>query len=112
MNYSIFIVKILKKPEQSFFNSEKNSIAVTEVLGKFYQIPDKENTICKLSIWGQLSYDIFQYYHKNDYLIVEGYLHKRHSVFEELNISTDIEISVFKIYPFALNNKQLDILKK
>jgi len=112
MNYSIFIIKIIKEPQQSFFNNDKNSIAVTEVLGKFYQIPNKENAICKLSIWGELSYDIFQYYHINDYLVVEGYLYRRPSVFEELNISTEIEISVFKIYPFALNNRQLDTVEK
>ena len=101
MNYTSFMVKVIGKPEQSFFD---NDISVTEMIAKFYQFRDNSYNICKLSIWGSLSYDVMQYYEINDYLIVEGYISRRDESFEEYNITTEIEISVFKIYPFALNN--------
>ena len=95
------MIKIIEKPEQSFFD---NDISVTEMIAKFYQFRDNSYNICKLSIWGNLSYDVMQYYQINDYLIVEGYISRRDESFEEYNITTEIEISVFKIYPFALNS--------
>ncbi len=101
MNYTSFMVKVIGKPEQSFFD---NDISVTEMIAKFYQFRDNSYNICKLSIWGNLSYDVMQYYQINDYLIVEGYISRRDESFEEYNITTEIEISVFKIYPFALNS--------
>ena len=101
MNYTSFMIKIIGKPEQSFF---ENDISVTEMIAKFYQFRDNSYNICKISIWGNLSYDVMQYYQINDYLIVEGYISRRNSSFEKYNITTEIEISVFKIYPFALNN--------
>ena len=106
MNYTNFIVKILSKPEKSSF---ENDISVTELIGKFFQFKTNNQTICKLSIWGNLAYDSLQYYNVNDYLIVEGYLSFRKSILEESNVTTDIEISVFKIYPFSLN--RLDLAK-
>jgi len=69
MNYTSFMVKVIGKPEQSFFD---NDISVTEMIAKFYQFRDNSYNICKLSIWGNLSYDVMQYYQINDYLIVEG----------------------------------------
>jgi len=101
MNYTSFMIKIIEKPEQSFFD---NDISVTEMIAKFYQFRDNSYNICKISIWGNLSYDVMQYYQINDYLIVEGYISRRNSSFEKYNITTEVEISVFKIYPFALNN--------
>jgi len=101
MNYTSFIIKIIGKPEQSFFD---NDISVTEIIARFYQFQDNSYNVCKLSVWGSLSHDVMQYYKLNDYLIVEGYISRRNSNFEIPNITTEIEISVFKIYPFALNN--------
>ena len=100
MNYTNFMVKIIGEPQQSFFD---NDISVTEILARFYQFRENSYNICKLVIWGSLSHDVIQYYQLNDYLIVEGYISRRTSDFEDYNLKTDIEISVFKIYPFALN---------
>ena len=100
MNYTSFMVKIIGEPQQSFFD---NDISVTEILARFYQFRENSYNICKLVIWGRLSQDVMQYYQLNDYLIVEGYISRRTSDFEDYNLKTDIEISVFKIYPFALN---------
>ena len=100
MNYTSFMVKVIGEPQQSFFD---NDISVTEILARFYQFRENSYNLCKLVIWGTLSYDVIQYYQLNDYLIVEGYISRRTSDFEDQNLKTDIEISVFKIYPFALN---------
>ena len=104
MNYTNFIIKIIAKPTQSFFDKE---ICVTELIGKFYQYKNNKYTICKVSIWGPLAYDINQYYKINDYIFVEGYIFIRESIFEDLNIKTAIEISAFKTYPFVLNPIQI-----
>ena len=101
MNYSSFIVKIIQKPKQSFSD---NNIPFTEILAKFYQFRHNSYNICKLSTWGNLSDDVIKYYQVNDYLIIEGYLSRRKSILKDYNTINEIEISVFKIYPFALNN--------
>jgi len=104
MNYTSFIVKITQNPEQSFFGSGDSRISLVEILGKFYQFRTNSANICKLSVWGNLGYDVMQYYQINDYLIVEGSIARSNSHFEDHNLFTEIEISVFKIYPLVLNN--------
>ena len=102
MNYSTFIVKIIKKPVQSFF---KNNISLTELVGQFPQVRTKNsiNTI-RLTVWGNLSYDVMKYYQLNDYVVVEGYLSSR----TNSRNNKQSEISVFKIYPFLLNSIEID----
>ena len=114
MNYSSFIIKILGKPEQSFFD---DNISVTEIIGKFAQFQNStknSDTIIHLSIWGNLAYDAIKYYKENDYVIVEGYISLRKPIFEELHNMNkkQVEISVFKIYPFSLNNIQRSTFDK
>ena len=102
MNYTSFMIKIVGKPEKSFFEYD---ISITEIVAKFYQQQVNSYNICKLSIWGRLSHDVMQYYQLNDYLIVEGYISQRKSNFENEKVEADIEICVFKMYPFALNTE-------
>ena len=104
MNYATFIVKILEKPEQSFFN---DNTSVTEVLVKFSQVKNNASkTVFQLSFWGNLAYDIAQYYRVNDYIIIEGYISLRESLAHQSTFSVDkqVEISVFKVYPFIINS--------
>ena len=106
MNYTHFIVKIISKPEQSSF---KNGIPLTEFIGKFYQFRKiaSKNRLCKISIWGKSSLNFNKYYKKNDYIIIEGYLSFRKSEFEDLELKTDIEITVYKFYPLSLKSISL-----
>ena len=104
MNYTSFIVKITRNPEQSFFGNGDNRISLVEILGRFYQFRANSANICKLSVWGNLGYDVMEYYQLNDYLLVEGYLTRSKSHFEDSNLCPEIEISVFKIYPLVLNS--------
>ena len=104
MNHTTLIVKILTKPTQSFF---KNEICLTEFVGKFYQYRNNKYTICKVSIWGPLAYDLDKYYKVKDYAIIEGFISVRESHFEDLNLKTKIEISTFKTYPIVLKPIQI-----
>jgi hypothetical protein len=99
MNYTSFIVKILNKPQ---YNLCEQNIPLTETLGKFYQFRSNKYTICKVSFWGQPAYDALKYLKTSNYLIVEGYISLRESTFETLNITTNFEITVFRVYPFPL----------
>jgi len=105
MNYTSFIVKILKKPKQSFL---KNNIVVTKILVKFVSPRIKTfNTkdTFQISIWENLSYETIKYYQPNDYIVIEGYISLRTTFITSSKISkTDkqVEISVFKHYPFLL----------
>jgi hypothetical protein len=104
MNYVSFIVKIIQPPEQSFFEDDTS---VTELFVKFPQTGSKNffETI-HLSFWGNLAYEIVEYYQVNDYILIEGYISLREN-FSGNVISTndkEIEISVFKVFPFILGN--------
>ena len=103
MNYTHFIVKIINKPEQSSF---KNGILLTEFIGKFYQFRNVTSLdkLCKISIWGKSGSSFIKYYKKNDFVIIEGYLSLRKSEFDNLSLTTDIEVSVYKFYPLSLKN--------
>jgi hypothetical protein len=108
MNYISLIVKLIGKPKQSFFDDNSS---VTEVMAKFSQVQkNREDIIVKLCIWGNLAYDIVQYYQTNDYLIVEGYISLSENDLEFSALLNDkhLEISVFKIYPFLLSNARVN----
>jgi hypothetical protein len=108
MNYISLIVKLIGKPEQSFFD---DNISVTEVMAKFSQVQKNRNdVIVKLCIWGNLAYDMVQYYQINDYIIIEGYVSLTEMELESNDMSNEksLEISVFKIYPFLLSNTRLN----
>jgi len=104
MNYTSFIVKIVGQPQQSFFPDQTS---VTEVLVKFAPIRNnKAINIFQISICGKLASDVAKYYQKNDYIIIEGYISLRKNLSNNLIIGSakQIEISVFKIYPFPLTS--------
>jgi len=101
MNYTSFIVKIIEKPRQTFV---ENQIPLTKMTVQIPQVRNNSNeTYMRLSIWGKLGYDLTQYYHINDYIIVEGYLSLRKDNLNNslLNSFPRVELSVYKIYPFV-----------
>ena len=104
MNHTTLLVKILTKPTQTF---AKDNINITEFIGKFYQYRDNKFTICKVTIWGRLGYDLEEFYKVNDYAIVEGQILVRESLCKELNRKAKIEISAFKSYPLILNPRKI-----
>jgi len=106
MNYSNFIVKVLKKPKQRFL---KKNILLTELHVQFPSTRKKnKNNLNKMDllIWGNLGEDIIKYYKINDYILIEGFisLHKR-----KINNNQEIKVSVSKIYPLNKNNLQINV---
>jgi single-stranded DNA-binding protein len=104
MNYIIFAAKVIKNSGQSFF---QDGTALTELIVQLPQVRKNNiNIILKVSIWGNLSYDVAKYYKPDDYIIIEGYISIRNT-----NIDSDItllnkqvEISAFKLYPLLLKS--------
>ena len=103
MNYSNFIVKILKRPKQSLV---KKNILLTKLHVQFPSIRNKTdlNTIY-LFIWGDLGNDIMKYYKVNDYILIEGFISLNR---EKLTNNQQIKISVFKIYPLNRDNIRIN----
>lgn len=102
MNYSIFIVKILTKPIQSFF-SDNTSVVETTV--QFSPIRKKKKETFdefRLSVWGNVGNDLSKYYRIGDYIIIEGFLSLR-SLSDE-KIDKEPEFTVLKLYPFLLSD--------
>nr|YP_010536992.1 hypothetical protein OOC18_pgp064 [Ditylum brightwellii]UYC30779.1 hypothetical protein [Ditylum brightwellii] len=110
MNYSNFVVKLVEISKQSFFD---DNISVIEILVKFPQIrTNNQASTFRLLVWGELAYDIAKYYHVNDYVIIEGYISLKNLLSDYLNGDKQVEISVFKIYPFVVNNMYVKKIDK
>lgn len=106
MNYSIFLVKIVEAPEQSFFEDETS---VTEFKVQFPSLLTKNYTdIFHVSVWGTLAHDVAQYYSVDDYLIIEGYLSLREDHSNNFTVQKDkqIEFTAIKLYPFFLTSQK------
>ena len=104
MNYTTLIVKVITKPIQ---RSVDNGISVIEFVGKFYQYRNNKYTVCKVSVWSNSLLDLNEFYSIKDYVIVEGHISIRESVFEDSKIKTSIEISTFKSYPLLMKPKKI-----
>jgi single-stranded DNA-binding protein len=99
MNSISGIVKILENPKQKF---TKNNNLVTKLRVQFPQF--RKTQIVKLVFWGNLAKDVTNYYKKNDYLLIEGYLSlvNSQSSNKTAKTSKQIQITVLKVYPFLL----------
>ena len=107
MNYSNFIVKVIKGPKQKFF---KKNIVLTELHVQFPSTRTNNKKVSNtmdLLIWGYLGQDIIKYSKINDYFLVEGFISLRKKRFDN---NQQIKISVTKIYP--LNRESMQILTK
>ena len=98
MNYTSFIVKILEDPQQKFF---EKTIFVTEMKVKYIPIGKKTlgtKDFFQVSIWKNLnSPDCANFYKKNDYIFIEGWISLRSNRSEDSK-SKEVEIIVFKDY--------------
>lgn len=97
-NYIGGIVKILETPQHK---NLKNNILVTKFRAQFAQ--RRSTKIINLTIWGNLARDVLNYYKKNDYLLIEGYLSIR-NINSTPSKSKKIEITVLKLYPCLSSN--------
>ena len=66
-NYVGSIVKILEIPEQKLIN--ENNIPTLKIRAQLSQF--RGTKIINLSFWGNLAYDVANYYKINDYILIE-----------------------------------------
>ena len=117
MNYGIFFVKILRPPEQSFFEDDTS---LTEVWVQFSRCTYSKKTYYgnfKISAWGDIAYDLSKFYNVNDYLMIEGVLSFTPNYANNYYRKNDkqINFTVRKLFPVFLknfNNENLKFNKK
>jgi len=102
MNYVSFIAKILEKPRQIKFNDE---ICVNKFIAEFPNV-DVTNfePMVQVAIWDLDPENSSQYLFIGNYIIIEGYISIRETIFNEKNSFSKkhIEVSVTKVSPFLL----------
>ena len=106
MNYVSCIIQILEIPRIEVYTDEIIMINLRVQL-PYIRNKAQSPTIIYLTIWGDLVYDIVNYYQINDYALVEGYIS---ILFNNQNKQQLININITKFYPFLFvlksNNKQ------
>ena len=94
-NYFVSVVKILEKPIQRVINDK---IVTTQFRAQLAQV--RNTRIVNLVFWGNLARDVVNYYHVNDYIIIEGYLSLHNKLGDKLNQQKlkRVSITVNKLY--------------
>lgn len=91
MNYSWFIVRVIKNPIQTYF---KQNISVTEIIGEFRQKSSQIKSL-KILFWvdNRNIDNILKFCKINNYIIVYGQIF--------ISKNKQIEMSVTKIIPIS-----------
>lgn len=103
MNYISCIIQILEIP---IVESYDNGIEMVKFKVQFPYTRNKLQSpiIINSVIWGDLAYDIGNYYQVNDYALIEGYLSLPFD-----NQKKTITISITKLYPFLFTLKSKNL---
>ena len=96
MNYVSCIIQILEIPPTELYENKINTIRLRAQL-PYVRNKIQSPIIIHLVIWGDLVYDIVNYYRINDYALVEGYLSIS---YDTQNKQQMITINITKFYPF------------
>jgi single-stranded DNA-binding protein len=93
--YFASVVKILEKPVERIINDK---ILTTEFRAQLAQV--RNTRIVNLVFWGNLARDVVNYYHINDYIMIEGYLLLHNKFSDKLNQQNlkKVSITVNKLY--------------
>ena len=105
-SYFSGIVKILENPRQKIL---KNKIITTQCRALIPQNrKSKSPKVILLSFWGTLARDIPNYYHMNDYILIEGYVSIKMNKNKNSRISNSkkVLITILKCYPISLKIKE------
>ena len=99
MNYISCIIQILEIPTIQLYD---NTIEIVKFRIHLPYVRNKIQSpiILNSVIWGNLAYDVVNYYHVNDYALIEGYIS---TSFDEINTQNSITINILKIYPFLFS---------
>jgi hypothetical protein len=96
MNYISCIIKILEVPT---IESYSDSIKMAKFRVQLPYVRNKIQSVIVINshVWGDLAYDVLNYYRINDYALVEGYLLTSSDNKDNQGLIT---INITKLYPF------------
>jgi len=97
MNYINSIIRILEIPP---FKSPNDILSIKfRVQLPYLRNNPKQHTIVDCTIWGELAYDLVNYYRTNDYALIEGYI----SVLpNHVKNNPTITLNIVRLYPYLL----------
>lgn len=101
MNNCILLVKIVKEPQQVYF--DKDTIAIEALISFRCSTNYDAYTFAIATFLGSSGTILLKYYKKNDYIIVEGNLRFKR-MFLDGNKGKDLEISVLNFHPFLISD--------
>ena len=106
MNYISCIIQILEIPK---IESYSDNIEMVKFRVQLPYVRNKLQSpiIINSKIWGDLGYDVLNYYRVNDYALAEGYIC---SSFDNSQNKESITINITKLYPFLFvleSNKEI-----
>lgn len=103
MNSIICTIRLLEIPKVKFCSKNIPFIEcrVEVSPGRNQQI---KKTV-KIEMWGNIVYDLKNYYYLNDFLIIEGYF-SNYKLSDNLNSKqTFIKLNILRFYPFLIKSK-------
>ena len=97
MNYVSCIIQIVEISTIELY--QNTNIPVVQLQTQLPYLRNKHQSpiIIQSNVWGDLAYDVANYYRVNDYILIEGYLALS---FHEQIRQQIITINVTKLYPF------------
>nr|UHY41000.1 Ycf41 [Thalassionema frauenfeldii] len=101
MNQINSIIRILEISPLKFYEDKIVMIKFRAQL-PFVRSESKQPTICEFIIWGNLAFDLINYYRVNDYVLIEGFFSK---ILLSNNQQPLVTITISKFYPFLFSFK-------
>jgi hypothetical protein len=96
MNYISCIIQILEIPTIESYDNNIEMVKFRIQL-PYARTKLQSPIVIDATIWGDLVYDVANYYRVNDYALVEGYLSIPTN---KINNQGTITINITKLYPF------------
>lgn len=97
MNYINSIIRILEIPSIRSYNN----ILMIKFKAQIPCLRNKaeQDSIIDCTIWGELAYDLINYYQINDYALIEGHISIFNNI-ENHSVNTIYHLNITKLYPF------------
>ena len=97
MNYINSIIRILEIPPLRSYNN----VLTIRFKARIPCLRNKteQYSIIDCTIWGELAYDLVNYYQVNDYALIEGHISIFNNI-ENCPVNTIYHLNITKLYPF------------
>lgn len=101
MNQINSIIRILEISPPKFYMDKIVMVKFRAQL-PFIRSEAKQPIISEFIIWGNLAFDLINYYRVNDYVLIEGFFSK---ILLSNNKQPIVTITIIKFYPFLFSFK-------